>query len=53
MTHQITAFAAFSLKHGIACTSIRYQKSETEYWIEKERKAGQVWEIIEIIILLK
>ena len=47
------AWAAFSLRRGIAPTSIRFLKMETEHWITKELQGGVTdWQLVEIEIWL-
>jgi hypothetical protein len=46
----VSAWAAFSLRYGIAPTSIRWMQSDTEYWIKKEAEAGVEWKIIRVEI---
>lgn len=43
------AFAAYSLRRGLATTSIRFLRNETEHWIAKEEQAGiDDWQLIEV-----
>ena len=54
MTQTVQGFAAYCLRLGLAPTSIRWLKNETEYWIKKEKDAGFAeWQLVEIEIALK